>query len=186
MTNLVARIPWHELIKREPPVVDGVVMFPVADVTINGGGGQIDPVTLADRWFRAARRFDAVFRTRQIGPSATQLDILNLLAEKGTVSLMEAAEGVGISGATAARAVNAAAGRGWLLKDRDPQDRRVVWLRTTEEGSRIRAEMRTLAAEHLAQLLSGAVPEDVQVLDRLLLYMGSSASDAETSSRTPL
>lgn len=127
-----------------------------------------DTDQLADRWFRATRQFESVFRARQSLPSPTQLDILNLLAQDGTVSLMDAAARLGVSGATLARAVEAAHSRGWLYKDRDPQDRRVVWLRATPSGEAARTEMLTLARRRLASMLADVDPSDVAVLDRVL------------------
>ncbi len=76
----------------------------------------------------------AVFRARAGEPTATQWQILNLLKESGPLPLMAVADRLAVTGATVARAVAAAAAHGWLVKDRDPHDRRLVWLRTTPSG----------------------------------------------------
>jgi DNA-binding MarR family transcriptional regulator len=144
----------------------------------------VDPVALADVWFRAHRRFDVVFRGHQ-GPSPTQLELFNLLSEAGTLSLMEAAGRMGVSGATLARAVDAAVRRGWIAKVRDPQDRRVVWLRNTEAGTREQEALRLLLANHLTRLLDGASSDDVSGLGRVLARVSGLQPAEEASVRLP-
>jgi DNA-binding MarR family transcriptional regulator len=77
-----------------------------------------------------------------------------------------------VSGATAVRAVEAAHRRGWIEKVRDPQDRRVVWLHTTERGLLEREALRHQMADHLLQLLASLTPPDreqfVALLSRLV------------------
>ena len=101
----------------------------------------------ARQWLWLDWEVGAVFRGRDGDPSTTQWHILNILLESGPLTLMAAAERLGVTGATTARAVAAAARRGWLLKDRDPQDRRVVWLHITPSGeAAVAATMGRVAA----------------------------------------
>lgn len=104
----------------------------------------------ARQWLWLDWEVGAVFRGRAGEPSATQWQILNALAESGPLTLMAAAAHLGVTGATAARAVAAAARHGWLVKDRDPQDRRVVWLRITPAGDAAVAATTARVADRLA------------------------------------
>ncbi len=106
----------------------------------------------ARHWLWLAWEVGAVFRGREGEPTATQWHILNALAGSGPLTLMAAAARLGVTGATAARAVSAAARHGWLIKDRDPQDRRVVWLRITPLGEAAVAETTAKVAERLAAI----------------------------------
>ena len=128
-----------------------------------------DTKALATLWFRAHRRFDAVFRAMEGDvPSPTQLELLHLLAEVGTLPTMEAAARLGLAGATLARAVDAAHRRGWVEKLRDPQDRRVVWLRATPEGESARDSLDRALADKLGRLTEGLSAADLLSLERVL------------------
>lgn len=112
----------------------------------------------ARQWLWLDWEVGAVFRGRDGEPSTTQWQILNTLSESGPLNLMAAAAHLGVTGATAARAVAAAARHGWLLKDRDPQDRRVVWLRITPSGKAAVAATMARVAARLAAV-ADRVPE---------------------------
>jgi DNA-binding MarR family transcriptional regulator len=107
---------------------------------------------LAERWLLVAWRVSSVFRTREGGPSLTQWQILTQLHDAGTLALMAVADRLGVTGATAARAVAAAERRGWIVKDRDPHDRRLIWLRATPDGEAVRQETAEQVAERLGEL----------------------------------
>ncbi len=113
----------------------------------------------ARQWLWLDWEMGAVFRGRAGEPSATQWHILNSVANSGPLTLMATAAYLGVTGATAARAVAAAARHGWLVKDRDPQDRRGVWLRITPSGEAAVAATTARVADRLAvvaDLLPGA------------------------------
>jgi DNA-binding MarR family transcriptional regulator len=133
--------------------------------TLPAGAGR-----LARAWLRAARQVEVLFRTAAL-PSPTQWDLLDILLERGPLPLMDTAAAAGISGATAARAVDAAAARGWLVKDRDPQDRRIVWLRVTPAGEVVHREVVAATARRLQALLAGVDPEDRAHLAKALEHM---------------
>jgi DNA-binding MarR family transcriptional regulator len=114
---------------------------------------------LATAWLRAARQVDVLFRHPAM-PSPTQWELLDILLARGPLALMDTALLAGISGATAARAVQAAQARGWLVKDRDPQDRRIVWLRVTAAGAAVHGAVVAAAARRLDTLLAGVSAED--------------------------
>lgn len=126
---------------------------------------------LAQLWLRATRRVESSFRDTAAHPSPTQLQLLELL-DRGSLRLMAAAALLGVSGATCTRAVDAAARRGWLTKVRDPQDRRVVWVRITPEGHAARRGMEAILEMHLERLLRGAAAEERAAWERVLGQMG--------------
>jgi DNA-binding MarR family transcriptional regulator len=128
-----------------------------------------DPRALARLWFQAHRRFDAAFRAQKgDGPSSTQLELLHLLNREGTLATMDAADRMGLAGATLARAVDAAARRGWVEKMRDPQDRRVVWLRATEAGRAAQEHVDDVLAHLWARFTADLPAADLVSLERVL------------------
>jgi len=130
---------------------------------------------LARRWLDVEWRVGAVFRTGGGGPSLTQWQILNVLAESGTMALMAMAMRLEVTGATVARAVAAAERRGWILKDRDPHDHRLIWLRPTPAGEAIREQTAQRVAERLAQLGEHVAPAEHNQLLAVLSQMAASA-----------
>jgi len=125
---------------------------------------------LAGTWIRAVRRLDAAWRGAKELPSLTQLQLLEVLDE-GALPLMAVARRLGVTGATCTRAVDSAVRRGWLDRIRDPQDRRVTWLRVTPEGLRARHDLETLIETQLVQSLSTVSTEDQAAFWRTLAVL---------------
>lgn len=88
-----------------------------------------------DRVFLMIRDFERNFR--ELGDaelSTTQYQALAILAEVEPVTAMAMAGLLRIAGPTATRTLDSLERRGLVVKERDPQDRRVVWLRITGAG----------------------------------------------------
>jgi DNA-binding MarR family transcriptional regulator len=129
---------------------------------------------LAGMWIRAVRRLDTARRGSKQLPSLTQLQLLEVLDE-GALPLMAVARRLGITGATCTRAVDSAVRRGWLARIRDPQDRRVTWLRATPEGLRARHDLEDLIETQLIQSLTTVSSEDQAAFWRTLSVLADGA-----------
>ncbi|MCY0908536.1 MarR family winged helix-turn-helix transcriptional regulator [Sulfobacillus sp. hq2] len=109
--------------------------------------------SLFDGAFRVLRMMGRQF-ARDRAPwhiTPTQYHTLYMIRDQGTLTLMDMAKHLQVSAPTATRAVDALAQKGLLSKDRDPQDRRMVWLRLSESGEALLTRERREHVEFLAQ-----------------------------------
>lgn len=130
--------------------------------------------------FWLMREFGRQFRQDDPeGITPTQFHTLMLLHERHTTTLMAMAEWLQVAGPTATRTIDALARKGFLLKDRDPQDRRIVWLRLTPEG----VQQYVWEAERhrgaLLKLFEALSSEEQRLLTRLLDKLGPIRLEAE-------
>ena len=123
--------------------------------------------SLLDDAFVFFREMGRGFRLAPDLLSPTQYHILTLIHERGSASLMELAGLLNVAGPTATRSVEALEQRGWVVKDRDPQDRRVIWLRLTASGQEVMQRERESQARYLARILERLTPEEQKLLGHL-------------------
>jgi len=114
------------------------------------------------------REFIAMFRRLHHGDlSLIHLNVLTILESEGPMSMGRLAEALDVSVASATGIVDRMAGRGYVERRRDPDDRRVVLVQATEAGTNVfgeidehrRAGLQKLLAmlgdDELAALLTG-------------------------------
>ncbi|MCY0886497.1 MAG: MarR family winged helix-turn-helix transcriptional regulator [Firmicutes bacterium] len=101
----------------------------------------------------------------------TQYHVLALVRDHGPATLMEVAALLRVAGPTATRAVEALAQKGLVVKDRDPQDRRMVWLRLSPRGEDLLGRERLQQIRHLEVLLGRLEGAEQRQLCRLLAKM---------------
>ncbi|MCL5015622.1 MAG: MarR family transcriptional regulator [Firmicutes bacterium] len=130
---------------------------------------------------KAEALFDAAFRVLRMmarqfaqdrGPAhitPTQYHILYLIRDRQTLTLMDMAKHLQVSAPTATRAVDALVQKQMLSKERDPQDRRLVWLRLSEEGIRLLARQRAERVKFLAREADARLTEQEQ--DQLIFVL---------------
>lgn len=127
-----------------------------------------------DQIFIVIRDFERQFRDQGAGDlSTTQIQALSILSQAEPVTAMTMAQKLRIAPPTATRALDSLARRHFVFKDRDPQDRRIVWLRLTDIGARALQEAQVRQMEwmgHLLEALTG--DEQVQFLT-LIQKIGS-------------
>jgi DNA-binding MarR family transcriptional regulator len=135
--------------------------------------GLVDAV---DRFIRVSVGLTTVaLEDHGSGPDLTlhQWRALVLTAEAGEVGLRvgEIARRLGIALPGASRLVARLEGRGLVLPERDPSDRRATIVRPTAAGTvlweAVRMRRRTLIADVIATLALGPDDPAVDVLDRL-------------------
>lgn len=122
-----------------------------------------------DRVFQLIREFERQFREQaDFDLSTTQFQALAILQEVQPVTAMAMAGLLRIAGPTATRALESLERRELIVKERDPQDRRIVWLRLTDAGQDVLQEQRRRHQEWMAKLLAGFSDEEESTLRDLL------------------
>ncbi|PSR33744.1 MAG: MarR family transcriptional regulator [Sulfobacillus benefaciens] len=130
----------------------------------------MDDSALFEATFALLRLLGRNFRRERepLNITPTQYHALALMREAGTTTLMAMAGLLKVAGPTATRAIDALEQKGLVVKDRDPQDRRIVWLRLSEEGENLLMRERQQHIAYLQQLGSKLTPGEQQELIRLL------------------
>lgn len=142
-------------------------------VFIQGGGATVensDAGALFEATFALLRLLGRNFRRERepLNITPTQYHALAIMHDAGTSTLMEMASLLKVAGPTATRAIDALEQKGLVVKDRDPQDRRIVWLRLSAEGSRLLASERKEHIAYLQQIGSRLTSVEQQELIRLM------------------
>lgn len=104
--------------------------------------------------------------SRRIGGNATRRQIIALLAERGALTQCELKKLLGIQAGSLSELVARMERFGVIEREPDPQDKRRLVLRLTEEGKLRAAEPRIIGDERLFAALS---PEEQAELRRMLL-----------------
>lgn len=98
-------------------------------------------------------------------------------------TLTELARAQAVRPSTVSRAVRLLAARGWVAVERDPQDRRRVWIRLTPQGRRALNRLRARATTRLGRRLAALSPEErdllAQALELLRRTLGGGLPAAE-------
>jgi DNA-binding MarR family transcriptional regulator len=130
----------------------------------------VDDSALFEATFALLRLLGRNFRRERepLNITPTQYHALALMREAGTTTLMAMAGLLRVAGPTATRAIDALEQKGLVVKDRDPQDRRIVWLRLSDEGENLLMRERQQHIAYLQQLGSKLTPAEQQELVRLL------------------
>ncbi len=127
--------------------------------------------------FQLIREFERQFRDQGDSDlSTTQFQALAILRSVQPVTAMVMAGMLRIAGPTATRAIDSLERRGFVAKERDPQDRRIVWLTLTREGAKVLDATRLRQEEWIRKLLQSLTPEEAEVLSNLLEKLGVQAS----------
>lgn len=130
-----------------------------------------------ERVFQLIRGFERQFRDQGDSDlSTTQFQALAILRSVQPVTAMVMAGMLHIAGPTATRAIDSLERRGLVAKERDPQDRRIVWLTLTPEGDRVLDATRERQEDWIRKLLQSLTEEEAQTLSTLLEKLGVQAS----------
>lgn len=106
-----------------------------------------------------------------------ELRVLVVLASRGPVSLSRVAQATGLHLSKASRMCDRLAGRGLLLREDDPDDRRSLQLTLTAAGERVVERVQRARQAAVVPLLEGMDPNRRAQLTELLEEL-SSAGDA--------
>jgi DNA-binding MarR family transcriptional regulator len=126
------------------------------------------PADVADRLHSAAihllrslRRQDEV-----TGLSASRLSALSVVVFGGPVTISQLARAEQVSTPTMTRMLAGMARDGLLKRERDANDRRVIWIRATPKGARILQEGRSRRVAALASDLTALQQPQLDLLAR--------------------
>ncbi|HSW28688.1 MAG TPA: MarR family transcriptional regulator [Longimicrobiales bacterium] len=91
--------------------------------------------------------------------SAHQGRVLAFLDQEDPAMVGELAEHLGVTASTMSLTLTRLEGAGYVRRDRDPLDRRVMNVRLTEAGARARDALRELDPERVDRLLALVAPD---------------------------
>jgi DNA-binding MarR family transcriptional regulator len=98
----------------------------------------------------------------------SQLRLLFLLREQGSITMSRLAEILGVTGATASGIVERIERRDFVMRRHRDDDRRVVECALTKTGERLVREMAGARLDAMRQTLSVLTPDELAEFDRLL------------------
>jgi DNA-binding MarR family transcriptional regulator len=137
----------------------------------------VAPSLLLDR--AAGRVSSAVQKVlRDSGVTLEKWRILDLLAERGGMTMSEIASAVVVTGPTLTRIVDDLATKALVHREVDVHDRRRVLVHATARGQRLRASLRPAVLEAEAAALSALTEDQRSTLSALLTRLtGAAAPD---------
>lgn len=107
-----------------------------------------------------------IWEERQL--TVSQLRLTHLIRDRGTPSLGELAEELGITGATMSGLIDRLSRRGLVERIADMTDRRVVRVRLTDEGNRLSRELQRTGREFLRLVYERIGTDEAAELARAL------------------
>ncbi|CAM2144419.1 MarR family transcriptional regulator, transcriptional regulator for hemolysin [Pararobbsia alpina] len=114
---------------------------------------------------------------QELGVTATQASMLSMLASGQCLAAAELARQYGIDASAVTRLLDRLEKRGLLVRVRSQDDRRVVKLRLTEQGSEFAERMPAIYEEVVDRLLRGFAPDEVSLLRSMLKRMQTNSND---------
>jgi DNA-binding MarR family transcriptional regulator len=140
------------------PAADGpATPVPPADVLAGAPMGRL--LAVAGRLVSAA--FARALEEHGLTPAG--LAVLDVLAETDGISASQVADACHVRPATITGVVDTLERAGWVARERDNQDRRLVRIRVTDAGRALQEAARAAASREIAPLLPplNAADEDV-------------------------
>lgn len=142
-----------------------------------------DPSTVADRLHSAAIHLLRRLRKEDeaIGLTAARTSALSVVVFGGPVTIGQLATAEQVSAPTMTRMLVGMERDGFLKRERDAEDGRVVWIRATPKGTRILQEGRRRRVEALAGELADLSASELTLLLKAAETMGRIARRPATS-----
>ena len=102
------------------------------------------------------------------GLTLTQCHTLDVLSKNGDLTMNELSRRMGLAKSTMSRVVNTMVRKGWLERERDCGDKRLVSVRMTSEGNKMMKKMNGSSREYVQRILKSLPPEKIpQVIESL-------------------
>ena len=144
---------------------------------------------VADRLHSAAIHLLRALRRQDdaSGLSASRLSALSVIVFGGPVTISQLARAEQVSTPTMTRMLAGMQSDGFVKRERDATDRRVIWIRPTAKGARVLQEGRTRRVAALASDLAGLETSQLDVLARaadLMEQMSGRSSPADNPDAT--
>ncbi len=112
-----------------------------------------------------------------------QMPVMGVLIRRRH-TLSDLAERLSVSAPSMSATVSTLEARGWLTRERDTDDRRIVWIALTEEGQRAYEDSQRQVAERIALLLEPLSSHEREQLAGSLQLLASTF--AQAMERDPL
>ncbi len=127
----------------------------------------VDVTVLASRLRLAVTRLARRLRQRaDAGITPSQLLALASIEGAGRITVGELCRVEGVQPPTMTKTVAALVEAGFVARELDPADRRVVWLRITPAGARLLERSRSRKDQYLVRRLRGLTSEELATLER--------------------
>ncbi len=126
-------------------------------------------------------------RLLMLDVTTAQLKLMFVIFLRGPVRMGVLAKALGVSLPTITITVDRLVKRGILVREEDPDDRRAVYCRLSEQGQMILNQLWTTARERTRQMLSTLSIEELTVVNHaleILLKAGQLTRSADTGAET--
>src|SRR3954462_15659578 len=117
---------------------------------------------------RMSRLIHRAVDPAELGMSMKEFSTLNLVRDAGGITQRELSTGMGLDANMVVQLLNSLEGRGFAVRERDPQDRRRHVVRVTPKGTRALVRAEKVIDESVDSVL-GALDEDERARLRGLL-----------------
>ncbi len=122
----------------------------------------------------------------RFGLKSAHWRIMSLLGSRGPVSTRDLARFLSTEKSAVSRATSELIARGYVLRVLHPIDRRLLMLHFSPSGKRLFEQMSDVALDFEDALLKNVSPEEVAVLDRVLVRLREAALEFEANAiKTP-
>jgi DNA-binding MarR family transcriptional regulator len=95
-----------------------------------------------------------------LGASLSEAMALQELRARGQATQSQLGDFLGLEKSTVSRLVEAMSGKGWVVKERDPANRRFAQVRLTEAGERVAAELADAMRARHERILAALTPAE--------------------------
>ena len=122
------------------------------------------------------RVMSAEMRSSQHGVIANHVSTLGMLQFR-PYTLTELADRHSVSSPTMSSTITTLEGRGWVKRDRDQQDRRVVWVSITPQGQQVLDDIQDKVVQRIAALLDDlSEADEARLIDGLTVLRDAFAA----------
>lgn len=137
-------------------------------------------IRLDEMWGRFIRQVSAEIKEYPHSIPLTQLYVLRLLDRRGPLSMSELSQWLGISMSGCTALVDRLMAGGWVERNRDLNDRRIVLVGVSQAGENQLAEIRQSRARIFARYLTHLGPDEIETLLRLSERVFESVATEQT------
>jgi DNA-binding MarR family transcriptional regulator len=120
----------------------------------------------------AVRKLAADLTKEEIGLTKPQFFILNLLSKRGKCTVSELADEMFVKPSAITTMIDRLYKSGFVLRERDEEDRRVVYIQLSEKGRHMlqhaRAERRKIIERYLSQLQLEELEQFVHIIEKIV------------------
>ena len=133
-------------------------------------------IRLDEVWSRLIRQVSSDIKEYPFTMPLSQIYLLRLLDRRGALNMSELANSLGISMSGCTALVDRAVAEGWVERQRNPNDRRVVLVGVSSGGEQTLTQIREVRARILAKYLTRLEPMEIETLVNLFNRVAESVT----------